>query len=49
LPGGLAFLVVPMLVYFLIPESPRRHLRKAQPQLAVDTVNQIIRRAGSGD
>jgi hypothetical protein len=47
LPGGLAFLVVPVLVYFLIPESPRWHLRKAQPQLAVDTVNQIIRRAGS--
>ena len=47
LPGGLAFLVVPALVYFLIPESPRWYLRKAQPQLAVDTVNQIIRRAGS--
>ena len=47
LPGGLAFFVVPAMIYFLIPESPRWHLRKAQPQLAVDTVNQIIRRAGS--
>src|SRR5271155_1356482 len=47
LPGGLAFFVVPALIYFLIPESPRWHLRKAQPQLAVDTVNEIIRRAGS--
>jgi MFS family permease len=47
LPGGLAFFVVPVLVYFLIPERPRWHLRKAQPQMAVDTVNQIIRRTGS--
>jgi MFS transporter, putative metabolite:H+ symporter len=47
LPGGLAFFVVPALIYFLIPESPRWHLRKAQPQLAVDTVNEIVRRAGS--
>ena len=47
LPGGLAFFIVPALIYFLIPESPRWHLRKAHAQMAVDTVNQIIRRAGS--
>jgi putative MFS transporter len=47
LPGGLAFLVVPALIYFLIPESPRWHLRRGQVQTAVATVNSIIRRAGS--
>ncbi len=47
LPGGLALFVVPVLVYILIPESPRWHLRKGQPQAAVDIVNQIIRRAGN--
>jgi MFS transporter, putative metabolite:H+ symporter len=46
LPGGLAFFIVPALIYFLIPESPRWHLRKGQTQVAVDTVNRIIRRAG---
>ena len=46
LPGGLAFFVVPALIYFLIPESPRWHLRKGQAQLAVDIANRIIRRAG---
>ena len=46
LPGGLAVTVVPVLVYFVLPESPRWHLRKGQPQVAVDTVNMIIRRAG---
>ncbi len=47
LPGGLAVTVVPVLVYFVLPESPRWHLRKGQPQVAVDTVNMIIRRAGN--
>jgi MFS family permease len=46
LPGGLAFFVVPALIYYLVPESPRWHLRKGQAQLAVDTVNEINRRAG---
>jgi MFS family permease len=46
LPGGLAFFVVPVIVYFVIPESPRWHLRKGQLQAAADIVNQIIRRAG---
>jgi MFS transporter, putative metabolite:H+ symporter len=47
LPGGLAFFVIPALIYFLIPESPRWYLRAGRTEAAVDTVNQIIRRAGS--
>jgi MFS family permease len=47
LPGGLALGVVPFLVHFAIPESPRWHLRRGQPQAAVDTVNLMIRRCGS--
>ena len=46
LPGGLAFFVVPALIYFLIPESPRWYLRRGRTAAAVDTVNQIIRRGG---
>ncbi|MBV9378652.1 MAG: MFS transporter [Alphaproteobacteria bacterium] len=46
LPGGLAITVVPVLVYFVLPESPRWHLRKGRVQTAVDIVNLIIRRAG---
>jgi MFS transporter, putative metabolite:H+ symporter len=48
LPGGLAFFVVPALIYFLIPESPRWYLRRGRTAAAVDTVNRIIRRAGGG-
>ena len=47
LPGGLAITVVPVLVYFLIPESPRWHLRRGHPQAAADLVNQMIRRSGN--
>jgi MFS family permease len=47
LPGGLAVTVVPVIVYFTLPESPRWHLRKGQVQAAVDVVNQIIRRSGN--
>ena len=47
LPGGLAFFVMPALIYFLIPESPRWYLRRGHIEAAVDTVNRIIRRAGS--
>ena len=46
LPGGLAVTVVPVLVYLVLPESPRWHLRKGQPQAAVDIVNRIIERSG---
>jgi putative MFS transporter len=47
LPGGLAFFIIPALIYFLIPESPRWYLRRGRTEAAVDTVNQIIRRAGN--
>jgi len=47
LPGGLAITVVPVLIYFVLPESPRWHLRKGRPQVAVDIVNRIIRRGGN--
>jgi putative MFS transporter len=46
LPGGLALFVVPGLVYGLIPESPRWHLRTGQPRAAVELVNRLIRRCG---
>ena len=47
LPGGLALLVVPAIVYFLLPDSPRWHLRRGDARIAVDFVNQIIRRSGN--
>ncbi|HEY4172485.1 MAG TPA: MFS transporter [Rhodopila sp.] len=47
LPGGLALGVVPLLVHFAIPESPRWYLRRGQTQAAIDTVNLMIRRCGS--
>ena len=47
LPGGLAVLVVPAIVYFLLPESPRWHLRRGEARIAADIVNQIIRRSGN--
>jgi MFS family permease len=45
--GGLALFVAPVLVYIVIPESPRWHLSKGQPRAAVDLVNLIIRLAGN--
>jgi MFS family permease len=47
LPGGLAITVVPVIVYFALPESPRWHLRRGRAQTAVDLVNQIIARSGN--
>jgi MFS family permease len=46
LPGGLAITVVPVLVYFVIPESPRWHLGQGRPQMAADIVNSIIKKCG---
>ncbi|WP_428486852.1 MFS transporter [Rhodopila sp.] len=47
LPGGLALGVVPLLVHYAIPESPRWYLLNARPQAAVDAVNLMIRRCGN--
>jgi putative MFS transporter len=47
LPGGLALGVVPLLVHYAIPESPRWYLRKGQPRPAVEAVNLMIRRCGN--
>ena len=47
LPGGLSITVVPVLIYFILPESPRWHLRKGRVQAAVDIVNRIITRSGN--
>jgi putative MFS transporter len=47
LPGGLALGVVPLLVHYAIPESPRWHLRRGHVREAVDAVNRIIRRCGN--
>jgi MFS family permease len=47
LPGGLAITVVPVLIYFVLPESPRWQLRKGRPETAVEIVNRIIARSGN--
>jgi len=47
LPGGLALGVVPLLVHYAIPDSPRWYLRQGKPQAAVDAVNRIIKRCGN--
>ncbi|MBV9863233.1 MAG: MFS transporter [Alphaproteobacteria bacterium] len=47
LPATLGLFVIPVLVYLLIPESPRLHLRRGNLQAAVDVVNRIISRGGN--
>jgi MFS transporter, putative metabolite:H+ symporter len=47
LPGGVTLFIAPILIYFLIPESPRWVLRRGRTQEAVDSVNLIIRRCGN--
>jgi len=32
LPGGLTITVIPVVVYFVLPESPRWHLRRGHVQ-----------------
>jgi MFS family permease len=45
LPAVLGLFVVPVLVFLLIPESPRWFLRRANPEAAVAVVNRIISRS----
>ncbi|MGA8758901.1 MAG: MFS transporter [Stellaceae bacterium] len=47
LPGGLMVFIAPALIHFVIPESPRWHLRRGRVEAAVDTINRIISRAGN--
>ena len=46
LPGGLALGVVPLLVHFGLPESPRWHLSRGNTKAAVEAVNRMIDRSG---
>ncbi len=46
-PAVLGLFVVPLLVYLLIPESPRWYLRRGNPEAAVAIVNRIIGRCGN--
>jgi putative MFS transporter len=44
--GGLMLFIAPALIHFVIPESPRWHLRRGRLEVAVATLNRIIRRCG---
>jgi AAHS family 4-hydroxybenzoate transporter-like MFS transporter len=46
LPGGLAVGVVPFLVHFGLPESPRWYLSRGNSKAAVEAVNRMIARSG---
>jgi MFS family permease len=46
LPGGLALGVVPLLVHFGLPESPRWHLSRGNANAAVEAFNRMIARGG---
>ncbi len=46
-PGGLAVFVIPVILHFFLPESPRWHLRKGRIERAVESVNRYIARCGN--
>ena len=46
LPGGLMLFIVPVLVYYVVPESPRWYLTHGKPAAAIAEINRIIARAG---
>src|SRR5580658_4823321 len=47
LPAALGLFVVPVLVYLVIPESPRWYLRRGNSEAAVTVVNRVIGRGGN--
>lgn len=47
LPGGVMLFIVPVLVHFVVPESPRWHLTRGHATAAIDAVNRIIARSGA--
>jgi MFS family permease len=47
LPAIIGLFVAPVLVYLLIPESPRWYLRRGNPTAAVAVANRIIGRSGN--
>ena len=44
--GELMLFIAPALIHFVIPESPRWHLRRGRLEEAVATVNRMIHRCG---